>query len=203
MIRSGYVLAGFETLANIMNNFINNTKNCYFDNFTREDISKFLFNTCSGFLHSYGQNFPGKKSYKNYNKNEANLYKKCRDTKLFEGSKFTTDSGGSAHSECSLSKEIERLTNIIKKKVEVVKRWTTESQKLANEAHILRVDKNGLKDTLNATREIFNTTEQLLKDVKFKYAELFGKIEVMTKNLKILSDKDEKSVALKNLHISH
>jgi len=94
VVRSGYVLAGFETLAAIMNNFLNNTKDRYFDNFTRKDISNFLSKTCSGFLHSYGQSFSNKKSYKNYNKLEANLYRKCRETRIFDDSKFISDSGG-------------------------------------------------------------------------------------------------------------
>lgn len=92
MERSGYVLAGFETLATIVNNFIKNSKDRYIDNFSRQDISNFLSNTCSGFLHSYGQNFSENK--KDHNKSEAELYRKCRETGLFDKSDFITDSGG-------------------------------------------------------------------------------------------------------------
>ena len=66
MNNSGYILAGSETLANILDDFILNTKDRYEDNFSREDISTFFKNTVSGFLHSYGQAFSNKKSYKNY-----------------------------------------------------------------------------------------------------------------------------------------
>jgi hypothetical protein len=91
---SGYILAGAETLANILDNFILDTKNRFEDNFTREDLSHFFQNTVSGFLHSYGQAFTNKKSYKNYNKNETSLFKKCRDTGFFENTPFVVDSGG-------------------------------------------------------------------------------------------------------------
>jgi len=94
MSRSGYVCAGFETLASIVDRFIKNEKNMYHDNFTRGDISNFLSETCSGFLHSYGQNFTNKKTYTNYNKNEAKLFRKCRETGLFDKSDFIVDSGG-------------------------------------------------------------------------------------------------------------
>jgi len=94
MSESGFVLAGMETLANILDNFILNTKDRFTDNFTREDISRFFGNNVSGFLHSYGQAFSNKKSYKNYSKNEANLFKSCRDTGFFEHTPFIVDSGG-------------------------------------------------------------------------------------------------------------
>ena len=94
MNKSGYVLAGMETLANIVDNFILNTKDRFEDNFSREDITKFLSSTCSGFLHSYGQAFSGKKSHKNYNTSEARLFRKCRSTGFFDNSPIITDSGG-------------------------------------------------------------------------------------------------------------
>jgi len=94
MTQSGYVVAGFETLATIINNFIKNTKNRYESNFSREDISDFLLKTCSGFLHSYGQNFAMRRSYSKFNKSEATLFKNCREFGLFDGSLLITDSGG-------------------------------------------------------------------------------------------------------------
>jgi len=94
MIRSGYVLAGFETLATIMELFITGQRGRFNDNFTRQDISNFLSSTCSGFLHSYGQNFPNKKKYEKYNQNEANMFKKCRDMRIFDDCNFIVDSGG-------------------------------------------------------------------------------------------------------------
>lgn len=94
MIRSGYIVAGFETLTSITDNFIKNSKGRYTNNFTRDDISKFLGETCSGFLHSYGQYFPGKKNYSKYNKSEADTFRKCRNTGFFNNSDFIVDSGG-------------------------------------------------------------------------------------------------------------
>ena len=94
MARSGYVLAGFETLASILDAFISGRKSHYDDNFTRAAMSKFLSETCSGFLHSYGQNFPNKKKYNKYSLSEANMYRQCRDMGLFDGCDFIVDSGG-------------------------------------------------------------------------------------------------------------
>ena len=93
-IRSGYVVAGFETLAGIVDNFIKNKKNRYTDNFSREEVSKFLSTTCSGYLHSYGQEFKGKKKYSKYNQNEAKMFQKCRDMTVFDNCQFIADSGG-------------------------------------------------------------------------------------------------------------
>jgi hypothetical protein len=94
MIQSGYILAGFETLATIMDNFILGKRGRWNENFSREDISKFLAGTCSGFLHSYGQDFFGKKKYGKYSQKEADLYKKCRAMGIFDGCNLIADSGG-------------------------------------------------------------------------------------------------------------
>lgn len=94
MQRSGYVLAGFETLATMFDNFMEGRRGRFNDNFTRQEISHFLATTTSGFLHSFGQDFPGKKKYHKYKEKEGQLYQFCRDTKLFDGCTFITDSGG-------------------------------------------------------------------------------------------------------------
>jgi hypothetical protein len=94
MARSGYVLAGFETLATIIDMFIDGRRGNFEDNFTRADISRFLAETCSGYLHSYGQNFPNKKKYGKYSENEANMYRKCRDMRIFDNCNLVVDSGG-------------------------------------------------------------------------------------------------------------
>jgi len=90
---SGYTVAGMETLATIINNFIKNKKNDFEDHFTREDISNFFDNVCNRFLHSYGQNFRGKKNYDNYNQKEYELYKNVKDTGFFDKSSLIVDSG--------------------------------------------------------------------------------------------------------------
>jgi hypothetical protein len=94
MVKSGYVLAGFETLTSIVGNFVLGLRERFDNNFTPQDISKFLSSTCSGFLHSYGQNFPNKKKYDKYNANEALMYKRCRDMGIFDDCTFIVDSGG-------------------------------------------------------------------------------------------------------------
>ncbi len=93
-IKSGYILAGFETLATILNNFSLNKSNRWSNNFSREHIDEFLSSIMSGFLHSFGQGFTGKKNYKNYVQSEANLYKKCRSFGFFNNSNLIVDSGG-------------------------------------------------------------------------------------------------------------
>jgi len=115
----------------------------------------------------------------------------------------STDSGGSAHAECSLSKEIERFTGTIKKKEDVVKKWTTESQQLANEAHTLRVDKKKLAEELQAIKEVLNTTDELLKETQVENAEQAGKIEVFSEQLEIITAKNGIASSLKELHVQH
>jgi len=94
MARSGYILAGFETLATIVDMFIDGRRGKFEDNFTRADISRFLADTCAGYLHSYGQNFPKKKKYGKYSQTEANMYKQCRDMGIFDNCNLVVDSGG-------------------------------------------------------------------------------------------------------------
>lgn len=94
MPRSGYVLAGFETLATILELFVTGQRGRFEENFTRQEISKFLSSTCSGFLHSYGQNFPNKKKYDKYNATEAKMFNICRDMRFFDDCNFIVDSGG-------------------------------------------------------------------------------------------------------------
>ena len=74
--------------------FIDGKRGNYEDNFSRADISRFLADTCSGYLHSYGQNFPNKKKYDKYSQNEGDMFRKCRDMRIFDGCNFIVDSGG-------------------------------------------------------------------------------------------------------------
>ena len=78
----------------IIDNYINNKKGDFANNFTRGDINNFFGDVCNRFLHSYGQNFKNKKSYKNYNKNEAELYTKLRASGFYDRSLMISDSGG-------------------------------------------------------------------------------------------------------------
>lgn len=92
--QSGYVLAGFETLATILDNFIAGRRGRFEDNFTRPQISNFLSKTTAGFLHSFGQDFPGKKKYHKYNWQKADMYQRCKDMGLFDNCTMIVDSGG-------------------------------------------------------------------------------------------------------------
>jgi len=94
MAASGYVLAGFETIACVLDNFIENRRGKWNNNFTREQISNFLSSTTSGFLHSFGQDFSGKKKFNKYKQKETDIYKFCRDIRLFDNCTFIADSGG-------------------------------------------------------------------------------------------------------------
>jgi len=91
---SGYTVAGMETLATIIDNFILNKKNDFDNHFTREVISNFFGCVCNRFLHSYGQNFRGKKEYSTYNFKESELSRKCKQTEFFNKSSIIFDSGG-------------------------------------------------------------------------------------------------------------
>lgn len=94
MANSGYVLAGFETLATIIEMFMDGRRGDFQDNFTKEGMSKFLADTCSGYLHSYGQDFANKKKYDKYSETKAKMLKSCRDMGIFDGCNFIVDSGG-------------------------------------------------------------------------------------------------------------
>jgi len=94
MSRSGYVLAGFETLTTIIDNYMLGKRGRWSENFTRDQVSYFLSESCSGYLHSYGQNFGRRKHMEKHNINEAKLFQKCRETGLFNKCTFIADSGG-------------------------------------------------------------------------------------------------------------
>lgn len=88
-----YVLAGFEGLADIIYRFITFSEE-YNNNFKPEDIKNFFDLTCTKFLHSYGQNFKGKKKYNKYNRKEAELFQWARNLGYFsEKCEMIADSG--------------------------------------------------------------------------------------------------------------
>lgn len=88
----GYVCAGGETLLFILDRFFRS--NDFKDHFTREDINNFFLNTCNKFLHSFGQNFAGKKKYTNYNTQEKNMLEKTRNYGFMNSCLWHIDSGG-------------------------------------------------------------------------------------------------------------
>jgi len=107
---SGYTVAGFETLMTIVQNFGLGKKQDWNDNFTREDIANFFGDVCNRFLHSYGQNFRGKKDYSKYNFQESELLRKCKESTFFTKSNIIIDSGGF---QASIGLISEQETNIL------------------------------------------------------------------------------------------
>ena len=133
MVKSGYVLAGYETLATILDNFFKGKRGRFEDNFTREQISHFLANIGSGFLHSYGQDFPGKKKYNKYNQKEHELFVKCRDMGIFDGCNLIADSGGF---QISIGKLTRRESELL---FDMYYEWLEESYKVYDKAFILDI----------------------------------------------------------------
>lgn len=133
MVKSGYILAGFETLATIMDNFIAGRRGRFEDNFTRADISNFLAKTTSGFLHSFGQDFAGKKKYNKYKDREGTLYTKCRDMGIFDNCTLIADSGGYQISIGRLSRRESMLL------YDMYYEWLEEYHQVYNKAFILDI----------------------------------------------------------------
>ena len=133
MVQSGYILAGFETLATIVDNFFLGKRGRFEDNFTREQISHFLANIGAGFLHSYGQDFPGKKKYDKYNQKEHDLFAKCRDMRIFDDCTLIADSGGF---QISIGKLTRRESDLL---FQMYYQWLEESYKVYDKAFILDI----------------------------------------------------------------
>jgi len=133
MISSGYVLAGFETLATIVDNFFKGKRGRWEENFTREQMSNFLSNINSGYLHSYGQDFPGKKKYDKYNQKETELFTKCRNMRIFDNANLIADSGGF---QISIGKLTRRESELL---FNMYYQWLEESYKVYDFAFILDI----------------------------------------------------------------
>lgn len=91
-MRSNYVCAGGETLLFILNRFMNSDN--FQNHFTKEDIDLFFSNTCNKFLHSFGQNFAGRKKYDKYSSQELDLLIKTRNYDFMNSCDWILDSGG-------------------------------------------------------------------------------------------------------------
>jgi hypothetical protein len=91
-LSSGYVVAGFEVLTTIIDNFIFSP---YFDNnFSRQDLINFFETKCNKFLHCIGADFKGKKRYDKFIKKKISLLNYCRNSEFYGNSEFFLDSGG-------------------------------------------------------------------------------------------------------------
>jgi hypothetical protein len=103
------------------------------NNFTRKQLSEFLSSTTSGFLHSFGQDFAGKKKYHKYNKQRTEIFQKCRNTGMFDNCTLIADSGGFQISTGRLSK-IESV-----KLYDLYYKWLEEDHKVFDRAFILDI----------------------------------------------------------------
>lgn len=100
---SGYVVAGFEVLTTIIDNFIFSPN--FNNNFTQQDLINFFENRCNKFLHSFGCDFKGKKRYDKFIKKKISLLDYCRNSGFYGNSEFILDSGGFQLSIGILNKE--------------------------------------------------------------------------------------------------
>lgn len=89
---SGFVIAGFETLAGLLDKFLVNKD--FPDHFTKDQIQEFFVRTSNRFLHSYGHNVSQKSYRTTHAKLVAKNLRKCRDIGLFDKGLFYVDSGG-------------------------------------------------------------------------------------------------------------
>lgn len=193
MERSGYVLAGFETLATILDNFIAGRRGRYEDNFTRKQISDFLSKTMSGFLHSYGQDFPGKKKYHKYSWREGDMYQRCRDMGIFDGCTFIADSGGFQISVGRLTRdESELLYNMYYE-------WLVDYRNVYDKAFILDIPPgpgckifNSYQDVFDKNLESYERARALPDEVRKKiiYVHHFRTPKLWNIYTKIMRDYD-------------
>ena len=130
-IPSGYLCAGFETLATIMDSFMAGLYDRYDNHFQREDISAFNEKTVGGFLHSFGQNFVGRKKFNKYVASEAEVFKICRETGFYNNSKFYIDSGGF---QASIGKIDVHETDIL---IDLYHQFLTDHHDLIDRAFVL------------------------------------------------------------------
>jgi len=164
---SGYVLAGFETLSSVLEKFKETME--WDSNFTPSNLSNFFSKNLDGFLHSYGQNFPGRKSYKNYNKKEADLFIKCRQTGYFDNSLFIADSGGF---QISIGRLTRKESDLLQK---LYYEWLEEYHHVLDRAFILDIPPGPeckifktFDDIFNVNLNSYNRARNLPKEVRDK-----------------------------------
>lgn len=121
----------------------------------------------------------------------------CKQPLYSYQSWISTDSGGTVHTDCSLSREMEKLTTLLKKKEEVVKKWTKESQQLADEAYELRVGKRKVSEELTATKTILITAQDLLNDAGVELPKVRSELEQALSAAEILL-KENKDISSLN-----
>ncbi len=110
----------------------------------------------------------------------------CRKSIKPNDANETTKSKGIAHTTCILEHKISCLEDLVIKKSGLVDTWTRESQKLADESHLLRVNKSKLEKQLESTTISLNANEEKNKKNREEIDEihiLLEKIEIEEKDL--------------------
>ncbi len=170
MSESNYVLAGFETLLTYYSNFCLRDKQGNWDNhYTPELHANLLKTCCHGFLHSFGQNFTGKKTYKNYVDSEGKVFQDCIDSGIFKGNRLIADSGGFQIS-CG---KIEKFESEIL--IELYHEFLIKYVKVFDRAFILDVPPgpgckvfNNFDDVYDYNNQTYNLAKNLPKESRDK-----------------------------------
>lgn len=95
MMKSSFILAGFEAFGRIVTNFMMGKKpDRWNQNFTHDDLAKYFDSTITGFLHSYGEDYAIRKNLKTYGKSQMKMLNRFLNTGLFKNVNLYIDSGG-------------------------------------------------------------------------------------------------------------
>ncbi len=96
LIKSGFVCAGLDSFTAIVDRFFRGRTKCgHYDNhFTISQVNDMFKSVCSGFLHSYGISFSGKKNFVKYNRSIAKRYEFFKNTGFYDNCNLYVDSGG-------------------------------------------------------------------------------------------------------------
>jgi len=133
-----------------MDSFVNGLYNRYDNHFQREDISKFNNATVSGFLHSFGQNFVGRKKFNKFVEKEAEVFTSTRATGFYDNSNFYIDSGGF---QASIGKINEHETDIL---VELYHQFLNEHHDLIDRAFVLDLPPGPLCKLFKTWDDVYN-----------------------------------------------
>ena len=169
MVKSGYVMAGFESFATFLDKFMQGRHNRWNNNFTPDNISNLISNTVSGMLHSYGQDFTNVKYYEKYNIKENKNLSICRNLGMFEGTPFIIDSGGFQISTGRLSRRESETLFIMYYK------WLVEYKNAYQKAFILDIPPgpgceifHNFEDVYKKNLESYQHAQSLPDDIRKK-----------------------------------
>jgi len=93
MIKSNFVLAGIETMRSYWDRLMENKDGSFDNHFNIDQFRDCASSIFTGGLHSFGQNFTGRKKYDKYISNEVNLFEKVKEL-YGQSIDLIVDSGG-------------------------------------------------------------------------------------------------------------